>query len=83
MTTAAFVPEIERQSAKEIKAFQDGKLRELLPFLKEKSPFYSALFSKERIDITRIRSIDELVNIPVTSKTDLQQNNEEFRCVPP
>ncbi len=83
MTTAAFVPEIELQSTKEIRKFQDGKLRELLLFLKEKSPFYSALFSKHRIDIGNIRGIDDLVNIPVTSKTDLQQHNEQFRCVPP
>ena len=33
------------------------------------------------IDISRIRTIDDLVNIPVTTKQDLQDFNEDFICV--
>jgi phenylacetate-CoA ligase len=83
MTHSTFVPQIERQSTKEIKAFQDEKLRELLPFLSKNSPFYSSLFRRNRIDADKIRGIDDLVNIPVTGKSDLQEHNDDFLCVPP
>lgn len=81
MTFTTFVPEIERQTTKEIKAFQDVKLRELLPFLNKRSAFYSKVFSQNRIDLNLIRTVEDLVNIPVTGKSDLQKHNDEFLCV--
>lgn len=82
MTFPPFVPEIERQTTKEIKSFQERKLRELLPFLDEKSAFYHSLFTRNRIDVSKIRSLEDMVNIPVTCKRDLQEHNEDFLCVP-
>ncbi len=77
-----FFPAIERSPVDEIKKFQETKLRLQLLYLKEKSKFYSGHFLRNRIDISRIKSIDDLVNIPPTTKEDLQVQNDEFICVP-
>ena len=46
------------------------------------SPFYKELFSKNNIRINDIKTIADLVNIPTTTKDDLQQRNNDFLCVP-
>lgn len=75
-------PPIEFASAEEITALQEQKLRTLLQYLQEHSPYYHRLFSEHQIRIDEIRTVADLVKIPVTSKTDLQQYNMDFFCVP-
>jgi phenylacetate-CoA ligase len=76
-----FTPDIEYQPQPVIKSFQEGKLHELLEYLKERSPYYRDLFEKEKIDPARISSIEDLKLIPPTRKSDLQTNNQKFLCV--
>lgn len=76
------IPVIEKASKGEIKEFQEKKLKELLVYLSENSPYYKVLFQKEGININDVNSIEDLQKIPVTSKTDLQQYNDDFFCVP-
>ena len=61
---------------------QDRKLRDLLIYLSQNSPFYKELFSKNHIVIDNIKTIADLVNIPTTTKDDVQQRNNDFLCVP-
>lgn len=75
-------PEIEFSDSNEIKAFQEKKLREQLLYLKEKSPFYQKLFKENKIDVSQIKTLEDLTKIPTTSKTDLQQYNDDFFCIP-
>ena len=74
--------DIEFQSAEAIKDFQEQKLREALAYLAANSPYYQRMFSRCRIDIDKIRPIEDLVKIPFTEKKDLQIFNEDFLCVP-
>ncbi len=76
------LPSIETRPTAEIKTFQEQKLKEQLFFLSEKSGFYRKLFKKHRIDITKIKTLEDLAMVPVTTKDDLQQHNDEFICVP-
>lgn len=76
------IPKIETASSAEIKAFQEHKLMELLASVNENSPFYKALFEKENIDISTIKTLEDLQLLPVTTKEDLQKNNDDFMCVP-
>ncbi|MGO3707656.1 MAG: phenylacetate--CoA ligase family protein [Mesonia hippocampi] len=76
------IPPIELASAEEIKVFQEEKLKELLTYLAEKSRFYKKMFSDNAIDISQIKTLEDLQQIPVTTKTDLQQHNYNFLCVP-
>jgi phenylacetate-CoA ligase len=75
-------PEIERLSKQEIKALQEEKLKETLHYVHKHSKFYKALFSDNRIDINEIKTLEDLTKIPVTTKHDLQEFNDDFLCVP-
>jgi phenylacetate-CoA ligase len=78
----SFEPEIEFQPREVIKAFQEEKLREHLAYLKAKSPFYQRMFKENNIDISKIQTLEDLTQIPVTTKEDLQKHNKDFICVP-
>lgn len=75
-------PDIEFSDSNKIKMFQEEKLREQLQYLNEKSPYYQKLFKDHNIDINEIRTLEDLVKIPTTSKNDIQANNQDFFCVP-
>lgn len=74
---------IQFLSREEIRAYQEKRMAEILDYVSKKSPFYSKLFSDNHIDISKIRSLDDLSCIPVTTKPDLQSRNQDFVCVPP
>jgi phenylacetate-CoA ligase len=66
----------------EIREIQEKKLQDLLVYLDSNSPYYQKIFKKNGIDINRIRHLEDLTIVPLTSKDDLQQYNDEFLCVP-
>ncbi|MBI3883836.1 MAG: AMP-binding protein [Sphingobacteriales bacterium] len=76
-----YLPQAVYQSKTAIKAMQEQKLQELLVYLNQYSPFYKALFSKHQIDISAVKTLEDLCNIPTTAKEDLQQYNDDFVCV--
>ena len=82
MTDLSFFPEIERKPLAEIKKFQEKALNDLLSYLGTHSPYYKRIFTSHSIDTTKIRHLEDLVNIPVTDKAQLQQFNNDFICVP-
>ena len=77
----SFIPEIELKDQKTVKRFQEDKLAEHLQYLKYASKFYSSMFQKENIDIDKIKLLEDLKHIPVTTKKDLQERNNDFICV--
>ncbi|WP_289061185.1 AMP-binding protein [uncultured Zobellia sp.] len=76
------IPEIEKASIPEIKAFQEEKLKELVGYVSEKSPYYRRLFRQYKIHPTDINTLEDLAKLPVTTKEQLQQHNNDFLCVP-
>ncbi|NOX85570.1 MAG: phenylacetate--CoA ligase [Chlorobi bacterium] len=76
-----FIPEIEKKPLHEIKKYQESRLPELLEYLNARSKFYRELFLKNNIDIRKIKTLEDLTQIPVTTKTDLQERNDDFLCV--
>ena len=81
MNNMNFQPKIERQPLSVIKAFQEKELQKVLAYLQAKSPYYSRLFQKQKIDISKIKVLEDLQHIPVTVKEDLQLYNNDFYCV--
>jgi phenylacetate-CoA ligase len=77
------IPEIEVKTKAEIKAFQEQQLKKLLNYLAANSKFYQNLFQQHSIAIDKINSLEDLKQIPTTSKEDLQQFNFDFSCVAP
>src|SRR5690554_4829351 len=76
------IPAIEKASRDEIKTFQETKLKETLQYLKENSPYYKRFFDENKIQISEINTLEDLREIPVTTKDQLQKFNDDFICVP-
>jgi phenylacetate-CoA ligase len=70
-------------STSEIKTFQERKMAETLHYVANNSPYYQELFDKQKINISKIRRLEDLQQIPVTTKQDLQMRNKDFLCVNP
>lgn len=76
------IPSIETASQQEIKAYQELRLREALRYAATNSPYYKRLFSKENIIVEDITTLEDLQQLPVTTKEHLQECNDDFLCVP-
>jgi len=73
--------DIAYRPAGELKLIQEEKLRELLAGLNLHSLFYRRLFRSQGIEAGTIRTLEDLVAIPPTTKEDLQKFNWDFLCV--
>ena len=73
--------DIQFKTPAEIKRYQELRLADELEYLNRHSAFYQRMFREERIDISGIRTLEDLQQLPVTTKTDLQLHNEDFVCV--
>jgi phenylacetate-CoA ligase len=73
---------IDYQSTEEIRTYQEQRLQEVLAYVNEHSPFYKTLFAERGIDVSTIRTIEDLKSLPLTTKDDLQRQNDAFFCVP-
>lgn len=76
------IPAIEKDSLEQIKIFQEQKLGKLLEYISQNSPFYKRLFAEQNINISKVKTLEDLQFLPVTTKEDLQQFNDDFVCVP-
>lgn len=76
------IPDIELESQEAIIACQNEKLWRQLLYLNQNSPFYKRLFKEHKINFRKIKTLEDLTTIPVTTKNDLQQFNNDFFCVP-
>ena len=61
---------------------QEQGLTETLCYLQQHSPFYKDLFGTNKIDVSTIKKLEDLQQLPFTAKEDLQQRNDDFLCVP-
>jgi len=77
-----FSPELSYTSLSEQNAYQSQALQQLLVYLTAKSPFYRRLFREHNVDISKIKNVADLRLMPTTSKSDMQDFNWDFLCVP-
>jgi len=75
-------PQLAFEPAPQQQAFQLQQLKALLPYLAAKAPFYSRLFQQQNTDFRNIRQLGDLSTLPFTTKSDMQQHNWDFLCVP-
>lgn len=71
------------QSTKDIKKLQEEKLKATLSYVNLHSPFYQRLFKSHDIDLSTIKTLEDLPQLPLVSKEDLQLYNADFLCVSP
>lgn len=74
--------DIEFQLPQQIKLFQEELLRKQLAYLQSHSRYYRRMFTEHQIDVSIIRTLEDLQRIPFTEKKDLQLYNSDFLCVP-
>ena len=73
---------IENQSGEQIKLYQEQRLKKQLEYLQLHSPYYKRLFQENKIAVDKIVQLEDLVQIPTTSKTNFSNHNFDFLCVP-
>tara|TARA_R100000935_G_C2839075_1_gene169957 strand:+ start:815 stop:2098 length:1284 start_codon:yes stop_codon:yes gene_type:complete len=73
---------IQTESIDKIAIIQWLELQKQLLYIQKNSKFYQRLFKIHDIDVSEIKTAKDLKRIPVTTKEDLQQYNEDFLCVP-
>ncbi len=76
------ISEIEFASPNEIAALQNKKVIDLINYIAQHSPFYQKHFAQHNIKVDAVKRLTDLVQIPVTTKDDLQQANWDFLCIP-
>lgn len=76
------IPKIEQASLLEIKQFQEQELQKMLEYINSNSRYYKYLFKKKGINISEIKTLEDLSTLPLTTKNQLQKNNTDFICVP-
>ncbi|MEW6605987.1 MAG: AMP-binding protein [bacterium] len=74
-------PTMEYLSSQNIKNVQEELLQETINYTYKYSPYYERLFNSYNILPSKIKRLEDLVQIPPTTKYDLQKNNEDFLCV--
>src|SRR5690606_35015846 len=68
-------PRLDTASRDEIRAIQDEKLRAVVPFLYENSPFYRRRFDRLGLLPSDIRDVDDLVaKWPVVDKAEMAED---------
>ncbi len=70
------------QDKEKIEEKQLQLLRQQLRYIADNSPYYQRIFRENDIDVSAVRSFDDLGAIPITTKEDLQRFNDEFLAVP-
>ncbi len=71
--------EIEKSDVEKYKLF---KLREVLNYVYEKSPFYKGLFRKINLNPEDIKSFQDFAKMPPTESEEISENPYRFLCVP-
>lgn len=76
------IPEIEKASFDQIKEYQEQELKKLMTYVSDHSAYYKSVFKAHNILPETIQTLEDLVKIPVTTKEQLQEFNDDFICVP-
>ncbi|NPE29102.1 AMP-binding protein [Methanococcoides sp. SA1] len=65
----------------DIKAYKLLKLKELMDYASENSPFYKELYAKEGLESSQINTYEDLAKIPLTEQDQLASHPYHFLCV--
>ncbi|MDI2030614.1 AMP-binding protein [Saccharopolyspora sp. TS4A08] len=72
--SAQYWSEVETFSPAQARAIQDERLREQLAYLAANSAFYQDKFAEHKVDAAKIRTVDDLAELPFTEKQELRDS---------
>lgn len=73
------LPDLLRQPVAAVRALQDRLLRETIEICYTAHPFYGALMRRAGLEPRHLRSCDDLVRLPVSTKSDFLADPEAFQ----
>lgn len=71
---------LEFETLDAVSEYQGILLKKAVEYAFKYSKFYNKLFKDNGINLSDIKTIDDIKKIPITSKYDLQNSNEDFFC---
>ena len=74
----SFLKKSEFWSAEDLEAYQLEKLKELLQFAYDYSPFYKKHFKTYGFSVSDVKSLDDIHKIPMINKRDLLDHTQEI-----
>lgn len=76
-------PEIETMPVEDLKKLQEEKLKQLVHYVYENSPFYRKRFDEHGVRPEDIRTLEDITKLPFTVKQDLRDTYPTgMFCVP-
>jgi len=69
-----------RMSREDLVSYQERCLRQLIPHAYARVPYYRRLFDDAGVDPARIRTIEDLARIPISSREDIQRLRPDEIC---
>lgn len=69
-----FEPDVETLPPERLRALQGERLRALVAYVSERVPFYRDRLAAAGVTAASIASVDDIVRLPVTRKTDLRDH---------
>lgn len=70
---------VQKMSSKNIKKMQSKKVQSFVEYANTYIPYYQQLFKEKNIDVSKIKSTDDLEKIPFTTKSDMVPTKENRR----
>lgn len=67
---------IQKMSPKNLENMQSKKLQSFLTYANQYNPYYRKMFKEKNIDPSKIKSTEDLVRIPFTTKADMLPTKE-------
>ncbi|MFD0864120.1 phenylacetate--CoA ligase family protein [Sungkyunkwania multivorans] len=75
-----FLRSSDRWSREELETYQLTKLKELVSFAYEHSPYYRSIFEKENISSDEIKGLGDIEKLPILTKEQLLKNNKDIHA---
>jgi phenylacetate-CoA ligase len=77
--TVKFLKKTEKWNSEEFTNYQNAHLKKIVEYAYKNVPFYHALYKKNNIDISTIRTIEDLEKLPIIKKEDIANNWDQFQ----
>lgn len=58
--------------------YQNSRLRQIIRFANEEIPFYKRYYKEHKVDVSSIRTVQDLERIPIILKSDVIKNWDDF-----
>lgn len=73
-----WMKDIETASPEKIRETQLFKLKRMLEYVETKSKFYQEKFTKDKVSVSKIKTLDDLSAIPFTTRDEIVADQEKY-----